>query len=109
MPDNPILWLLLAALGIALLVYERERLQAWLYVLFNDRFPAYIRLSNMWEPGPRLSRHDMADFAEKLVAAVMGVQGAAVFVITPAYLANAIAEERERGTLELVLTMPLAN
>src|SRR5437879_6764531 len=33
MPDNPILWLLLGALGIALLVYERGRLQAWLRLL----------------------------------------------------------------------------
>ena len=82
-------------------------LMAWLYVALSASFPGYSHYRMWFQPGPRVSPSVMAGFAINAVAAVVGVQGAAVFVVTPAYLANAIAEESESGTLELLFTTPL--
>jgi len=82
-------------------------LLAWVYFALANYFPQYIHFSMWFQPGPRFSPQVMAGFALKMVAAVVAVQGAAVFVVTPAYLANAIAEERERGTLGLLFATPL--
>src|SRR5204862_3873863 len=69
----------------------------------------YRQISRIFDPGPVMSQKRLAEFALGCVAALMAVQGAAVFALTPAYLAGAIAEEKERGTLELLFTTPLLN
>jgi ABC-type transport system involved in multi-copper enzyme maturation permease subunit len=51
----------------------------------------------------------MAAFAEAFFFTFMGVQFLAVGLLTPAYTAGAIAEERERQTLEFLLATDLRN
>jgi len=46
----------------------------------------------------------MSKFAEEFVVHFLYIQMAAVVILTPAYTAGAIAEERERGTLDCLLT-----
>jgi hypothetical protein len=82
-------------------------LLAWLCFLFGQRFPEDVQPTRLFARGPILSVQEWVHFTWGFVAAVMLVQGAAVFVITPAYLAGAITEEKERQTLELLFTTPL--
>jgi ABC-type transport system involved in multi-copper enzyme maturation permease subunit len=49
----------------------------------------------------------MAKFAEEFVGVFLFVQMGAVLLLTPAYTAGAIAEERQRGTLDCLLTTHL--
>jgi ABC-type transport system involved in multi-copper enzyme maturation permease subunit len=48
-----------------------------------------------------------ARFADSSVFALLIVQGLVAVVLTPAYVAGAIADEKERKTLELLCTTPL--
>ena len=57
----------------------------------------------------RLRSNDMAHFAESFFYTFMGVQFLVVVVLTPAYTAGAIAEEKERKTLEFLLATDLRN
>jgi ABC-type transport system involved in multi-copper enzyme maturation permease subunit len=52
---------------------------------------------------------DMAGFAEGFFYMFMAVQFAAVVILTPGYTAGAIAEEKDRKTLEFILTTDLGN
>jgi ABC-type transport system involved in multi-copper enzyme maturation permease subunit len=91
--------LLRCAYGLALL--------GALFLFFNQRFP-YRGLADLaLSSERRLSVQEMSRFAEGFVFAVFVLQSAAVFVLTPAYLAGAIAEEKERRTLELLFTTHL--
>lgn len=78
-------------------------LLVWLCFLFGERF----LLTDAFGRGPALPLREWARFALDFVTAVLALQGAAVFVLTPAYLASAVAEEKERRTLELLFTTPL--
>jgi ABC-type transport system involved in multi-copper enzyme maturation permease subunit len=51
----------------------------------------------------------MARFAEEFVGLFLYIQMGAVVLLTPAYTAGAIAEERQRGTLEMLLTTHLTS
>src|SRR5207237_8910103 len=53
--------------------------------------------------------NEMARFAEAFFYAFMSVQFTVVGVLTPAYTAGAIAEEKERRTLEFLLATDLRN
>jgi ABC-type transport system involved in multi-copper enzyme maturation permease subunit len=55
----------------------------------------------------RLLPNDMARFAESFFYTFMTVQFLVVVVLTPAYTAGAIAEEKERKTLEFLLVTDL--
>lgn len=57
----------------------------------------------------RLRPDEMARFAEAFFYTFMGVQFTVVVVLTPAYTAGAIAEEKERKTLEFLLATDLRN
>jgi ABC-type transport system involved in multi-copper enzyme maturation permease subunit len=57
----------------------------------------------------RLQPNEMARFAESFFYTFMGVQFLVVAVLTPAYTAGAIAEEKERKTLEFLLATDLRN
>jgi ABC-type transport system involved in multi-copper enzyme maturation permease subunit len=61
-----------------------------------------------WQPraGP-LSGGDLARFAEMFFFTFMCAEFVAVLILTPAYTAGAIAEEKERQTLEFLLTTDL--
>src|SRR5438132_196158 len=50
---------------------------------------------------------DVADFAGSFFYAFAGLQLAVVLLLTPAYTAGALAEEKERGTLEALLATDL--
>ena len=54
-----------------------------------------------------MTKTDMGQFAEKFVFAVIFIQNLTVFLLTPVYLGSAVAEERERGTLQLLFTTHL--
>jgi ABC-type transport system involved in multi-copper enzyme maturation permease subunit len=66
-------------------------------------------LKVIFAPGPVLPANDLAGFAERFVNAILFMQILAVFLLTPAYVAGAIAEEREAGTLDLLFTTHLTD
>jgi ABC-type transport system involved in multi-copper enzyme maturation permease subunit len=52
---------------------------------------------------------EAANFAAAFFSTFMGVQFLVVTVVTPAYVAGAVAEEKERKTLEFILATDLLN
>jgi ABC-type transport system involved in multi-copper enzyme maturation permease subunit len=58
---------------------------------------------------PSLRRDDLASFGSWTFSLFFGMQYLAVFLLTPIYIAGAIAEEKERRTLDLLLTTHLTN
>jgi ABC-type transport system involved in multi-copper enzyme maturation permease subunit len=54
-------------------------------------------------------REELTRFAETFFLAFLGVQFAAVVLVTPAWLGGAIAEEKDRRRLEFLLTTSLGN
>jgi ABC-type transport system involved in multi-copper enzyme maturation permease subunit len=83
-------------------------------LVYRSRFPqhdlwAVPFVSSATEPAtgtPHLAR-DMPRLARDFVFTILVVQTAAIFLLTLAYVAGAVAEERERGTLDLLLTTHL--
>jgi ABC-type transport system involved in multi-copper enzyme maturation permease subunit len=59
--------------------------------------------------GPNVAVHELPRFAQTITLALLLAQGAAVLGLTPAYVAGAVAEEKERGTLPLLLTTHLTD
>jgi ABC-type transport system involved in multi-copper enzyme maturation permease subunit len=55
------------------------------------------------------SREKLSQFAEAFMNAVLVTQFMAVMALTPVLVAGSIAGERERGTLDVLLTMPLSS
>jgi len=64
---------------------------------------------NMRPSGLGNDRHEAARLAEAFFETFMAVQILAVGVLTPAYVAGAIAEEKDRKTLEFLLATDLRN
>ncbi len=60
-------------------------------------------------PDGRIAPNRLSDFASSFFYMFMGVQFVVVVLLTPAYTAGAIAEEKERRTLEFVLATDLDN
>ncbi|MBI3411351.1 MAG: ABC transporter permease [Planctomycetes bacterium] len=60
-----------------------------------------------FDPGRGVSVNNMADLAQRYAFALFIVQNFAVFLLTPIYLGGAIADERERRTLEMLMTTHL--
>jgi ABC-type transport system involved in multi-copper enzyme maturation permease subunit len=82
-------------------------LLAGLGLVYADRFwrdNLQARLIAEWEG---LDPNALARLGMAFFQALVAVQTLAVFVLTPAYLAGAFGEERERGTLELLFTTHL--
>jgi ABC-type transport system involved in multi-copper enzyme maturation permease subunit len=73
-------------------------LLAWVYLFF------WLSARDGHIPANR-----MANFAEGFFYMFMAVQFAAVVILTPGYVAGAIAEEKDRKTLEFILTTELSN
>src|SRR5262249_42521634 len=78
-----------------------------LYVLVTDHFPEYAGFKEFFAAPVARSIHDWARFAQRFVTSILPLQGVAVLLLTPAYLAAAIAEEKERKTIILLLTTRL--
>jgi ABC-type Na+ efflux pump permease subunit len=83
-------------------------LLAVLGVVYARRFSEQDPFAHIMDSGQTLPIPEMARFAETFVAAILIVQSVAVMVLTPAYLASAIAEEKERRSLDLLLTTNLS-
>src|SRR6185437_3660347 len=60
-----------------------------------------------YAPDRTLRGPDLARLAEQFFFAFMTVQFLAIFVLTPGYTAGAIAEEKDRKTLEFLLATDL--
>ncbi len=55
-----------------------------------------------------LSPHEMARIGMGLFAAILWLQGAVILLLTPAFLAGTIAEDRQRKVLTYLLASPLS-
>jgi ABC-type transport system involved in multi-copper enzyme maturation permease subunit len=85
--------------GLALLV--------GLAVTYATRIGFSHGLEDLFAPGPLLAPNTLARLGQGFAEAVLLVQTAAVYVLTPAYVAGVFVEERERGTLDLLLVSRL--
>jgi ABC-type transport system involved in multi-copper enzyme maturation permease subunit len=83
------------------------------YYLFRVAYVSLLLLLLTWVYLVTLDEGDsiqaMASFAEKLFFTFMIVQLVLTLILTPAYLAGAIAEEKDRKTLEYLLATDLRN
>ena len=59
--------------------------------------------------GTNVPAREMASFAASFVVTFLGLQMLLMAVLTPAYTAGVIAEEKDRGTLEFLLATDLNN
>lgn len=78
-----------------------------LFVVYTIRLPGYEFWN--WSGTQSLPHGDVTRFAESFFESFILVQFLAVVVLTPVYTAGAIAEEKERRTLEYLLVTDLAN
>jgi ABC-type transport system involved in multi-copper enzyme maturation permease subunit len=108
-------WLIVAG---PLLYYDLVRiarrsryfLLRFLYALLLGFLLSWIYLIWYMETEHRsLTSREMARFAESFFYTFLAVQFLVVAVLTPAYTAGAIAEEKERKTLEFLLATDLRN
>ena len=81
--------------------------QGFVYSSFFQHYQPLDRL--LFASGPALSRNQMVEFAASFVGSVILIQNLAVLLLTPAYAATAITEERERRTLEMMFTSHLSD
>jgi ABC-type transport system involved in multi-copper enzyme maturation permease subunit len=82
-------------------------LLALIFGLYVIWFPEQLDSLGGLLASPPLSLRVSANFAGSFFYLFLAVQILAVIVLTPAYTAGAIAEEKERGTFETLLTTDL--
>jgi ABC-type transport system involved in multi-copper enzyme maturation permease subunit len=82
-------------------------LLALLFAVYWSWFPSYGQDSLLHEQAIRPA--DKARFAGSFFMAFLGIQFAVVLLVTPAYTAGAIAEHKERRTLDFLLVTDLSN
>jgi ABC-type transport system involved in multi-copper enzyme maturation permease subunit len=80
---------------------------ALLAVLFLT-YTAYIVRGEVFEEA-RVGIQEASEFGSKFFLMFLGLQFGAVFVLTPAFTATSIAEEKERRTLDYLLATDLEN
>jgi ABC-type transport system involved in multi-copper enzyme maturation permease subunit len=80
-----------------------------LFYAYYSRFPNHNLLARPLASPASVLPSQMATLAAGFVYSILVVQTIAIFVLTPAYLAGAVAEEKERGTLELLFTTHLSD
>lgn len=78
-----------------------------LYLVFAFRFP-HVGLDQLFQ-SVAIERREIPRFATQFFNTFLGVQIVAVLLVTPAYVAGAIAEEKQRRTLEFLLATDLRN
>ncbi len=76
-----------------------------LVVVYLRMFRDVPPLEALGNPG-RLDRAGYAAFADSFLMAFLAVQQIAVIVLTPIYAAGSIADEKERRTLDFLLSSP---
>ena len=67
----------------------------------------HSRPMRLWSSPEAFSIAEMAQFGQALFASIMAAQAALVLGLTPALVADAIASERQRKTLDHLLASPL--
>ncbi|MCI0377617.1 MAG: ABC transporter permease subunit [Gemmataceae bacterium] len=86
---------------------EIERSQSWQLQAKQHANPfRHVRDQNT-QPQYHLVANDQARVAERFVFTILLVQNLAILFLAPIYFGSALAEERERRTLELLQTTPL--
>src|SRR3954465_2699086 len=88
-----------AAYGLALLIALGGVFARW--------FPGSLDLDRLFA-NSHLATRDTARFAQAFAATCLALQFIAAVLITPVYAAGAIAEERQRGTLDGLLVTDLS-
>jgi ABC-type transport system involved in multi-copper enzyme maturation permease subunit len=84
-------------------------LLAGLYFVYWNRFPVEAEFANLFRLRPKVRLDELARFAGTFATSLFALQSAAVLILTPAYVSGAIAEEKERRTLELLFTTHLTD
>jgi ABC-type transport system involved in multi-copper enzyme maturation permease subunit len=84
-------------------------LLAALAVQYVRWFGARETLWGLVTVGARIEPEDCSDFAQSVFRAILVVQLGAVLILTPGFTAGAIAEERERRTLDNLLITHLSD
>lgn len=79
-------------IGLSLVYFLRFPIRSW---------------ESLFDAQQRVSLTESGNVAQAFVFTILFVQNLAVILLTPAYLCSVIAEERERGTLELLFTTHL--
>lgn len=87
------------------------------YILLRCLYAVILSLLLCWvyliwymdSPDGGIEAHKLSRFAESFFYTFMSIQFLTVVVLTPAYTAGAIAEEKDRKTLEFILATDLAN
>ena len=82
---------------------------AYALVLLAALFCLYAGWFGILTFGDSLPRRDLAAFATDYFFTFMAAQLTAVLLLTPVYTSGAIAEEREAGRLDFLLTTDLSN
>jgi ABC-type transport system involved in multi-copper enzyme maturation permease subunit len=82
-------------------------LLAALYFAYRAQFPHHDPFAAPFTSAPAVPASQLASLAPGFVMAILWVQTLAAFVLTPAYVAGVIAEEKERHTLDMLLTTHL--
>jgi ABC-type transport system involved in multi-copper enzyme maturation permease subunit len=77
----------------------------FVYAYQTGRYPRDV----LFGPAPVFDPPVMAAFAPGFVVAALAMQFLGMLILTPAYIAGAITEEREGRTLELLLTTHLTD
>ncbi|HMF15158.1 MAG TPA: ABC transporter permease subunit, partial [Gemmataceae bacterium] len=80
-----------------------------LYFVYATRFPVEAEFANLFRLRPKVRLEELAHFAGTFATSLFALQSAAVLILTPAYVSGAIAEEKERRTLELLFTTHLTD
>jgi ABC-type transport system involved in multi-copper enzyme maturation permease subunit len=87
------------------------------YFLLRTAYAVLLSLLLFWvyliwyanSPDGNIPSNDLANFAQSFFYTFMVVQFVTAVVLTPAYTAGAIAEEKDRRTLEFMLATDLGN
>ncbi len=80
-----------------------------LFYAYHQRFPAHDVMRAPFASPGFVGPADMARLAEGFVSSILWVQTLAIFALTPPYLSGAIVQEKEKRTLELLLTTHLTD
>ncbi|MCI0637582.1 MAG: ABC transporter permease subunit [Gemmataceae bacterium] len=93
--------------------YESEsaKRKSWLELVRQEQkilsIPPFRAGVPAWQPPIQFVANDQARVAERFVFTILLVQNLAILFLAPIYFGSALAEERERRTLELLQTTPL--
>jgi ABC-type transport system involved in multi-copper enzyme maturation permease subunit len=82
-------------------------LLAALFLAYRECFPRFRPSDSPFALSVEVHTRRLAFLAQSFVVDILWVQTLAVYLLTPAYVAGAIAGEKERGTLDLLLTTRL--